>query len=205
MSSEISPWKSRYRFSSRYRTSSFTEVLLLMWTTPRGSLGRAVTGGVALGLPGRRTRNGQRAISPGRRLAQEYRGVRRTKAAVQRHCASTPSPGSWQTKQGRGFRRNCVAQPAAKLDRCGLKPPPMPCAAVADDAVALDVAGNALVQVLFGLERVVARLARRVAPDFLRGVEAPALADGRAGRSSRCRGAGGTGGRSSAPRGSSGT
>ena len=50
-------------------------------------------------------------------------------------------------------------------------------AAVARHAVALDVAGDARVQVPLGLEAVVPGAAGRVAPDVLRGVETAAVAD----------------------------
>src|SRR5579883_2421864 len=46
---------------------------------------------------------------------------------------------------------------------------------VAGDAVALEVAAHARVQVALGLERVMPRLSRRIAPDGLRRVEPPAV------------------------------
>src|SRR5262249_10195257 len=46
-------------------------------------------------------------------------------------------------------------------------------AAVADHAVALDMAAHTRVQVVLGLERVMPGLSRRVAPDLLRRMEAP--------------------------------
>ena len=123
--------------------------------------------------------------------------------ALQRHWASTPSLGSWQTKQGRGFRRNCVRAAADEAVLVRVEAAADAQRAVADDAVALGVAAHAGVQVALRLERVVPGLARRVAPDALRRVEARRCRARRRGSTRRRRRAGGSRGRSSAPGGSS--
>src|SRR5580658_9797588 len=107
--------------SKRYRTRSFT-IVLLVHRHGGDARGRHISP-AARRLQGRFTaaleKSGCRDLVVRKRKSALREARPGGKPRIHRHWLTAVSPCSWHTKQGRGFRRNCVAQPPTKPFLCG--------------------------------------------------------------------------------------